>query len=280
MSWQEITESLSQFFISLSMVESLMLLVALLLAFFLGWLLTRLYFRSKFKKLREVEIEKDKLLAEVRIKQESLISEIELKTADLKKAEISLNNLQGEYKMLSDEKEQLRIQLEQLNSEEIFLDDQNDDTANNEAASLFNKEQVQELFKQTEQRIATLETRIQELENEDREVLIVNADDLDDEAEIDSGNLAEAKVKEARQVINKALGERIVNAEAANKDDLKKINGIGPFIEQKLNELGIYSYEQISQFDAPFIQSLTEAIQFFPGRIERDDWVGQAKKLK
>ncbi|MEL6922893.1 MAG: helix-hairpin-helix domain-containing protein [Bacteroidota bacterium] len=76
-----------------------------------------------------------------------------------------------------------------------------------------------------------------------------------------------------------ALGHSIPVAGEADKDDLKKINGIGPFIEQKLNSLGIYTYEQVSRLDDELIDTLTTAIQFFPGRIKRDDWVGQATAL-
>lgn len=63
------------------------------------------------------------------------------------------------------------------------------------------------------------------------------------------------------------------------KDDLKLIVGIGPFIEEKLNALKIYTFEQISRFNADDIARVTDAIEFFPGRIERDDWVSQAKEL-
>lgn len=68
-------------------------------------------------------------------------------------------------------------------------------------------------------------------------------------------------------------------ASAEEKDDLKQINGIGPFIEKKLNALDIYSFKQISKFNAKDIEAVNKAIEFFPGRIERDDWVGQAREL-
>ena len=68
-------------------------------------------------------------------------------------------------------------------------------------------------------------------------------------------------------------------ASEAEKDDLKKINGIGAFIEIKLNKIGIYTYNQISKFSKDDINAITELIKFFPGRIERDNWVEQAKKL-
>lgn len=66
----------------------------------------------------------------------------------------------------------------------------------------------------------------------------------------------------------------------SEKDDLTRIMGIGPYIEQKLNEIGIYTYDQISQFTDEDIRTITELIDFFPGRIDRDNWVGQAKAIK
>ncbi len=69
-------------------------------------------------------------------------------------------------------------------------------------------------------------------------------------------------------------------ADAEDKEDLTKINGIGPYIEQKLNDVGIYTYSQISNLSQRDIELITEMIDFFPGRIERDNWVGQAKSLK
>ncbi|MEM7187728.1 MAG: hypothetical protein AAF466_13830 [Bacteroidota bacterium] len=68
-------------------------------------------------------------------------------------------------------------------------------------------------------------------------------------------------------------------ADESMTQDLTKINGIGPYIEQKLNEIGIYNYDQISRFQDEDIRVLTELIDFFPGRIERDDWVRQAEEL-
>ncbi len=69
-------------------------------------------------------------------------------------------------------------------------------------------------------------------------------------------------------------------ADASQKDDLKKISGVGPFIENKLNGIGIYTFDQISRFSKEDIDTVTELIKFFPGRIERDNWTDQARKLK
>lgn len=64
-----------------------------------------------------------------------------------------------------------------------------------------------------------------------------------------------------------------------DKNDLTAIDGIGPFLEKKLNDAGVFTYTQIASWDAAQIAEITEKISFFEGRIEKDDWVGQAKKL-
>ena len=66
--------------------------------------------------------------------------------------------------------------------------------------------------------------------------------------------------------------------EGGQADDLKKISGVGPKLEQTLNELGIYHYEQIAGLKKKDIAWVDERLRF-KGRIERDDWVGQAKAL-
>jgi predicted flap endonuclease-1-like 5' DNA nuclease len=63
------------------------------------------------------------------------------------------------------------------------------------------------------------------------------------------------------------------------KDDLQVIKGIGPFIEEKLNALGITTYRQIANMTAKLEDEVNEAIEFFPGRVKRDQWVAQAKIL-
>ena len=68
-------------------------------------------------------------------------------------------------------------------------------------------------------------------------------------------------------------------ATMAEKDDLKMISGIGPFIEKRLHALDIYTFRQISKFTAKDIETINVAIVYFSGRIERDEWVAQAREL-
>ncbi|MCW8982311.1 MULTISPECIES: NrfD/PsrC family molybdoenzyme membrane anchor subunit [Altibacter] len=64
------------------------------------------------------------------------------------------------------------------------------------------------------------------------------------------------------------------------QDDLKLISGVGPVMEQKLHQLGIYTFEQVSRMTDREYDLLDSIIDEFPGRAKRDDWAGQAAKLK
>jgi predicted flap endonuclease-1-like 5' DNA nuclease len=63
------------------------------------------------------------------------------------------------------------------------------------------------------------------------------------------------------------------------RDDLKMISGIGPYIEEKLHEFKIYTFRQISRFTIKDIETMDKDIIFFHGRISRDEWVAQANEL-
>jgi len=64
----------------------------------------------------------------------------------------------------------------------------------------------------------------------------------------------------------------------AEVDDLRLISGIGPKIEGTLNSLGIFTYAQIAAWTKKE-RDWVDAYLSFRGRIERDDWVKQAKAL-
>jgi predicted flap endonuclease-1-like 5' DNA nuclease len=61
-------------------------------------------------------------------------------------------------------------------------------------------------------------------------------------------------------------------------DDLKIISGIGPKNEMLLHRLGIFYFRQIAEWNDDNISWVNSYLKF-KGRIEREDWVGQAKRL-
>lgn len=69
-----------------------------------------------------------------------------------------------------------------------------------------------------------------------------------------------------------------VMTKPAKPDDLKLIVGIGPVNERKLNALDVTRFAQIAGWSPKDEVSYGEKLQF-PGRIEREEWVRQAKSL-
>lgn len=61
-------------------------------------------------------------------------------------------------------------------------------------------------------------------------------------------------------------------------DDLKIISGVGPVLEDKLNNFGIYTYKQVANWSPENIAIFDDLLSF-KGRIDRDSWPDQAQKL-
>ncbi len=62
-------------------------------------------------------------------------------------------------------------------------------------------------------------------------------------------------------------------------DDLKHIKGVGPKLEKKLNDLGVFHFDQIADWSPDEVQWMDENLVGFKGRVSRDGWVEQARKL-
>jgi predicted flap endonuclease-1-like 5' DNA nuclease len=65
---------------------------------------------------------------------------------------------------------------------------------------------------------------------------------------------------------------------SAPLNDLKRIRGIGVLIEKKLNQMGVVAYEQIANWTAEDVDRVSQSLDF-KGRIERENWVEQARIL-
>jgi predicted flap endonuclease-1-like 5' DNA nuclease len=116
-----------------------------------------------------------------------------------------------------------------------------------------------------------LNNRIVNLNGEINE-LHKSLSEKDDEME----NLILVNIAQRKHLLDyKSFG----TATEAEKDDLKMISGIGPFIERRLHAVDIYTFRQISKFTAKDIETINVAIVYFSGRIERDEWVAQAREL-
>ena len=85
---------------------------------------------------------------------------------------------------------------------------------------------------------------------------------------------AKAEKKEAAP--KKAKAEKA--APAAGADDLKELSGVGPALEKKLHASGVTTFAQVAAWTDADVEEFGEKLSF-KGRIEREGWIEQAKKL-
>ena len=101
------------------------------------------------------------------------------------------------------------------------------------------------------------------------------------EREVDTAAIASAASAAAlgaRELIGGALAPRATPAPDAAADDLQQIKGIGPKIAGTLKDLGILRFEQIAAWTPENIEWVSGHLKF-KGRIEREQWIPQAKAL-
>jgi small subunit ribosomal protein S2 len=69
-----------------------------------------------------------------------------------------------------------------------------------------------------------------------------------------------------------------IEAARGEPDDLKRITGITPKLEQRLNDAGVFHFWQIADLDAEQTQALDRKLKL-KGQVENEKWSEQAKKL-
>lgn len=96
-------------------------------------------------------------------------------------------------------------------------------------------------------------------------------------AEKEEPETAAKKSADEAPRVDETLG-MVYDSAPAEVDDLKLISGVGPKLEEKLNSVGIYKFEQIAAWTEANIAEFDELLSF-KGRIERDEWVTKAREL-
>ncbi len=93
----------------------------------------------------------------------------------------------------------------------------------------------------------------------------------------DAPKVEEKKPAPKKEAAPKAEAKKAAPTASGN-DDLKKLSGVGPALEKKLIEAGVTSFAQIASWGEAEVADFGEKLSF-KGRIEREGWVDQAKKL-
>lgn len=88
-----------------------------------------------------------------------------------------------------------------------------------------------------------------------------------------------AKPKATKKAASKeAAASDAPAAKADAQDDLKLISGVGPALEKKLHAAGVTSLKQVAEFTKADVERIDAELSF-KGRIDREDWISQAKEL-
>ena len=93
-----------------------------------------------------------------------------------------------------------------------------------------------------------------------------------------SAPAADKPAPKSRKKVAAGAPEGLSEPREGKADNLKLIKGVGPKIEGKLNEMGIYHFDQVAAWDSATIAWVDEHLSF-KGRIQRERWVSQAKEL-
>ena len=226
-----------------------MLLVACLLGYAIAWWMRGEIIANQAQKIDGLYHENYLLV----VSKEDLKKQVELWR---EKHQHDLSATQQKSLDLTMEKERLQKQVRELESMRM---------ESKEA-----KSQAQEKLKQAENEIGTLKYRLRQLEFQVREA---------EETSLKFKNeIAELITRKEKASISDHPFVRPIEPE--EKDDLTKIRGIGPFIEKRLNMIGIYTFQHLSELSPEMVDRVGAAIEFFPHRIIKDDWVGQARGFR
>ncbi|MDE4143066.1 NADH-quinone oxidoreductase subunit E [Phaeobacter gallaeciensis] len=82
----------------------------------------------------------------------------------------------------------------------------------------------------------------------------------------------------AAKSVEESAPETLSEARGGKADDLKMLKGVGPKLEETLNELGFFHFDQIAKWTESEIAWVDSRLKF-KGRIERDGWIEQSKQL-
>lgn len=86
-----------------------------------------------------------------------------------------------------------------------------------------------------------------------------------------------ASVPPAADVGTKPQG--ITGPRGGQADDLQRISGVGPKLEQLLHDLGFYHFDQIAAWTEAEVAWVDQNLEGFYGRVTRDRWIEQARDL-
>ena len=259
-------------------------------------------FLKKKKDEAALNAEIERLTALLKSQQEQVPSEPTVSTQDYDALKSEMEALRNRFNIINSKLSQCRTAydaLEEINNENVAqLEKQ---TSELEAARTISEptvstqdydalksemEALQNRFNIVNSKLSQCRTAYHVLEETNSE----NAAQLEKQtSELEAARTILEKHLPNHEQFDKSSGSLVTEEVATDKpqsgspaeyphDDLTQIKGIGPKFNSVLNENGVTSFAQIADWKAADIKKIDQELSF-KGRIKRDEWVKQAKKL-
>lgn len=167
--------------------------------------------------------------------------------------------------------------IRQTDNKLIMALDVNDANTTTELEQLLKDTHASEIRKPYENESASITEEVKKPSTK-TEISTAKAEPKKAESKFATATLPELSDEEKSAKVSTIL-EKLGSATSDEKDDLKKIKGVGPVFEKNLNGIGIFTFSQISNLTPETIKLVEEVTRYFPGKIEREDWISQAKDL-
>ena len=219
--------------------------------------------------------EKSELVAnnEVKSENQSQVEDSEELNSNSEESEKNSNdNTSKNDSNSGEEKSELAVNDETKSESQEQVEDKEESEANNDASN--------------EVPVENKQSNGDNLNDSDKKEQSTN----EDSAQEDSENLVEKEIENTDSTIdtqkedskeseqNGYAPQFLSEPKDGKADNLCEIKGIGKVIDQKLKGLGVFHFEQIAQWTQKDISWVDEHLAF-KGRVEREDWIGQAKLL-
>jgi len=223
------------------MIETfILIMLASVVGFIVAWLLRRKDIQKMSLKYEELSQQRDKILEE-------------------------MQSMQKERDLVQDERNQSMFRAQECDKDKQYLLEKIDILENKLKVISQDKNKYTEHWNQqipkNNESISTESTQL------GQERLDKDSEDIAKALNFSAGS--EEIVGEQPKALEKPEGIL---------DDLKKISGIGPKIESLLHNLGIYQFSQIANFSEANTIWIDHYLKF-KGRIQRENWIDQAKIL-
>jgi len=128
-------------------------------------------------------------------------------------------------------------------------------------------------FKSTQERLVAFEQKSRALESERNSLQLQLSETRAEVEKLQLELQQKVETNSSKQKIS-----RKGSIAAPQVDDLKSIKGMAAFVDRLLG-MGISSFSQISHWDDDTVIAVAKTLDISPGKIYRDNWVGQAQRL-